>query len=252
MKPAQRPSEADLYPPIRDFLVRNGYTVRSEVNGCDITAVRGDELIIIELKRNFTTSLLIQAAQRQRITDSVYIGIPRPAFGLRTRKGRQMSHLVRRLELGLIVIDPISEQMEIVFHPLPFDRKRDHAARRSVLREIDGRSGEYNVGGSTGTRLMTAYRESAIMIACALKRRSPLSPKQLREVGTGKKTQSILQNNHYGWFERVDRGLYALTAAGRAALEEYPKIARHFEQRIAVVWRGNKHESDAARSTRTS
>ena len=28
----------------------------------------------------------------------------------------------------------------------------------------------------------------------------------------------ILQNNVYGWFVRIERGFYALTAAGRAAL----------------------------------
>ncbi len=251
MKLADRPTEADLYPPVRDFLSRNGYTVRSEVHGCDITATRGDELVIIELKRNFTTSLLIQATQRQRMTDTVYIAIPRPAYGLNTRKGRQMTHLIRRLELGLIVVDPLSEEMEIVFHPLPFDRKRDHRARGNLLREIEGRSDEYNVGGRPGSRLVTAYRETAIMIACLLKERSSLSPKQLRELGTGKKTQSILQNNHYGWFERVDRGLYSLTKSGWAALESYPKLVRHFEKRISQLQRGSKNEGNAAQQDRS-
>ncbi|HUX22844.1 MAG TPA: DUF2161 family putative PD-(D/E)XK-type phosphodiesterase, partial [Spirochaetia bacterium] len=207
MKLAKKATEADLYQPVSDFLVRNGYTVRSEVNGCDITATKDNELVIIELKLNFTTSLLIQATQRQRMTDSVYIGIPRPVYGLGTRKGRQMSHLVRRLELGLIIVDLIAEEVEVVFHPLPFERKRDNRARRSLLREIDGRSGEYNVGGSTRTQLVTAYRENAIMIACLLKVSPTLSPKELRDRGAGKNTQSILRNNHYGWFERVDRGL---------------------------------------------
>jgi hypothetical protein len=28
----------------------------------------------------------------------------------------------------------------------------------------------------------------------------------------------ILQGNVYGWFERIERGLYGLTSSGRAAL----------------------------------
>lgn len=251
MNLASKLTEADLYPPVHDLLVRNGYTVRSEVNGCDITAIKGEELIIVELKRNFSTSLLVQATQRQRLSDSVYICIPRPSFGLRTRRGRQMCHLIRRLELGLIVVDPIAQSTHIPFHPVPFDRKRDPKGRRSLLREIDGRSGEYNVGGSTGQPLVTAYREIAIMIASILRKDSPLSPKELRSRGTGKKTQSILQNNHYGWFERVDRGLYALTETGRKALREYPKIVRHFEQRTVILNQRNENESDATRSHRT-
>jgi hypothetical protein len=252
MKLAKKPNEADLYQPVHDFLERNGYSVRSEVNGCDITATKDDELVIIELKLNFTTTLLIQATQRQKLTESVYIGIPRPAYGLGTRRGRQMSHLVRRLELGLIIIDPIAEEMEVVFHPLPFERKRDNRARRSLLREIDGRSGEYNVGGSTRTQLVTAYREKAIMIACLLREDTALSPKELRDRGAGKNTQSILQNNHYGWFERVDRGLYSLTKSGWSALETYPKIVRHFEKRIAAEMGGGKNEGNAAKSDRSN
>jgi hypothetical protein len=33
----------------------------------------------------------------------------------------------------------------------------------------------------------------------------------------------ILQHNVYGWFARVDRGLYDLTDAGRASLVRWPQ-----------------------------
>jgi len=221
-------TEADLYAPVRDFLAANDYTVRSEVRGCDITAVRGEDLVIIELKRNFTTSLLLQATQRQRIADSVYIGIPVPRVGLGTRKWRQTLHLLRRLELGLILIDPVESRMEVVFHPLPAERRRDAKGRRSVLTEIAGRSGEYNVGGSTRVPLVTAYRELALQVALYLAERGPLSPSGLRELGTSPKTQSILNSNYYGWFERIDRGVYSVTASGRQALDDYPALAGRF------------------------
>ena len=34
---------------------------------------------------------------------------------------------------------------------------------------------------------------------------------------------AILLRNVYGWFARVERGVYALTAGGRAALARWPQ-----------------------------
>ena len=53
--------ESDLYAPVRDYLTQLGYDVQGEVKDCDLTAVRGDELIVGELKRGFTIELLYQA-----------------------------------------------------------------------------------------------------------------------------------------------------------------------------------------------
>jgi hypothetical protein len=232
MRRSTRPQlkETQLYGPLRDFLEAQGYTVRSEVRSCDLVAVRGDDLIVIELKRAFSTALLVQAAQRQRITDSVYVALPRPKGRLRTAQWRGIQHLLRRLELGLILVSPRSRArpVEVVFHPLPFERQKRRSARRAVLREIEGRSGDYNQGGSVGRPLMTAYRENAIHIACALDRFGPLSPKQLRALDTGPKTLSILYNDVYGWFERIARGVYALRPAGRAALRKYREPAKRY------------------------
>ena len=82
------------------------------------------------------------------------------------------------------------------------------------------------MGGSTRRKLVTAYRENALQIACYLDAMGPLSPKELRELGTGPKTQSILYSDFYGWFERVDRGLYGLKAAGREELGQYHDVVR--------------------------
>jgi hypothetical protein len=35
----------------------------------------------------------------------------------------------------------------------------------------------------------------------------------------------ILLHNVYGWFDRVERGVYTLTDAGRAALKRWPQPA---------------------------
>jgi hypothetical protein len=268
-------TEADLYPPVYRYLTEAGYTVRSEVKNCDVTAVRGDELVLIELKRSFTLPLVIQAVKRQRVADSVYVAIPFPKRGKFSRSWRDMCHLLRRLELGLIVVrfpeavgsagsrrsgagrnetdaafsgkDPgaggpaepeagigpeCGPYVEVCLHPEPLERRRNRALRRSILREIDGRSGDYNTGGTTGRKLVTAYRENAIHVACCLAKYGPMSPAEIRAHGTGEKTLAILTANHYGWFERVDRGVYALSGRGAAELERYPELARSYREKL--------------------
>ncbi len=226
--------ETELYAPIRDYLLDQGYTVRSEVRGCDITASRNDELIVIELKRAFSTALLIQATQRQRVTDSVYVALPEPCGWKRSAHWRHVQHLLRRLELGLIWVafDKGEPRVEVVFHPLPFERKQQGRGRRAILREMAGRSGEYNRGGSHRQQIITAYRENALLIACCVEQHGPLSPRELRALGTGAKTQSILTHNYYGWFERVARGVYALKAAGREALAAHAGLAAQLRARL--------------------
>ena len=86
--------------------------------------------------------------------------------------------------------------------------------RTKIIDEINGRQGDYNVGGSHRTKIMTAYKENCIHIACCMERFGPLSPKGLREMGTGEKTYTILYENYYGWFERIRRGTYSLTENG--------------------------------------
>jgi hypothetical protein len=62
---------------------------------------------------------------------------------------------------------------------------------------------------------MTAYRQQALICAEAL-RPGPAKPKDLRAQVPD--AAQILRSNYYGWFERVARGVYRLTDAGRAAL----------------------------------
>jgi len=224
--------ETDLYGPVRDWLLAQNYTVRGEVRGCDIAATRDDDLVLIELKCGFTTDLILQAVERQRAADSVYVALPRPKRGRGGSRWRGIEHLLRRLELGLLLVSPETNKVEAVLHPLPFDRRRDKKARRAILTEIAGRSGDYNRGGSTRCKLLTAYRENAVFVACCLERHGTLSPRALRALGTGPKTLAILHKNVYGWFERQSRGLYALTPQGRAALADYPDLVTRNQERL--------------------
>ena len=97
---------------------------------------------------------------------------------------------------------------------------------------MSARTGDYNQGGSARGKRMTAYRENAIHIACCLETLGPSPPRRLRALGTGPKTTPILSSNHYGWFRRVDRGIYELTPTGHAELAAYPELAAKYRQRV--------------------
>jgi hypothetical protein len=69
---------------------------------------------------------------------------------------------------------------------------------------------------------MTAYRQQALACAAAL----ALAPGRPRDLaGTIPDAPKILRGNVYGWFMRIERGIYALTDQGRAALVRWPGSA---------------------------
>jgi hypothetical protein len=244
-------SEADLAGPLCIYLAKQGYTVRSEVKDCDIAAVKGADLLIIELKKSLNLPLLVQAVRRQRMTDSVYVAIPRPSNKWKWwKESRGAQHLLRRLELGLILVslDPGKPPVEVVFHPLPFARTKRAKSRRAVLEEIASRTADYNVAGSSRTKLATAYRENAIQIACCLFTHGKMSPAALRALGTGQKTLSILRFNAYGWFERVEHGVYTLSTHGAKDLASWPELRKRY---LAAARRAGARSLPPVKARRT-
>jgi len=241
--------ETDLYAPVRAFLVAQGFTVRAEVRGCDVTAVKDDHVVVVELKLGFTLDLLLQGVRRQRVADLVYVAVPRPAKPAHEARLRENLPLLRRLELGLLVVDFRGDppSLAVALQPVPFQRRRDPAGRRALLRELALRTGDDNTAGSTRRPLVTAYRENALLVAAALARFGPLAPRQLRTFGTGAKTLTILRGNVYGWFERVDRALYRLLPVGAAALQTYAAVVA----RIGAHLPAPLPETFPARSTAT-
>jgi len=226
---AKRVKETDLGGPLTAHLRAQGYTVRSEVKDCDIAAVKGDDLLIVEMKTALTLPLVVQAVRRQRMTDSVYVAIPRPSNKWKWwNDSRGAQHLLRRLELGLILVslEKGKPPVEVIFHPTPFARRKRPPARRAVLEEIHRRSHDYNHAGSSRVKLVTAYREDSLYIACCLLAGGTRSPAALKALGASPKTPSILRLNPYGWFERVGRGLYGITARGARELSAWPALRR--------------------------
>jgi hypothetical protein len=246
-------TETELAGPLYEYLREAGYTVRSEVRDCDIAAVKGDELLVIELKRSMNLALVVQGVRRQRLTSSVYLAIPRPSNKWKWwRETRGVRHLLRRLELGLILVslDRGKPPVEVVFHPLPLARRRNLAPRRALLAEIASRTADYNRAGSRRAKLVTAYRERAIHVACGLLVTGPTSPAALRALGTDPKTLSILRLNAYGWFERVGTGLYRLASHAEGELGAWPELRRRYLARVRRAARAQ--ETHTAQQTRTA
>ncbi|SES61865.1 hypothetical protein SAMN05216389_10151 [Oceanobacillus limi] len=237
MRESVKLKEVDLYQPIHNYFKRKGYEVYGEVKDCDIAVMKEDLLIIVELKLNLTVELLIQATKRQRLSEHVYIAIPKPKkHNPRSKKWRDTCHLLKRLELGLIFVSFTEKRkrVEVVLEPTPFHRPismgKAKYLRQAIIKEIEGRSGDYNVGGSSRKQIMTAYRENCVQIASYLDQHGELSPKELIQMGTGKKTQSILSKNYYKWFTRIKRGVYVLSDKGKQEIKEYPDLVKYYRQ----------------------
>ena len=221
--------ETELYGPVKAYLEEHGYVVYGEVKNCDVTATRGDDLVVVELKTGANMKLLVQATDRQRITDAVYVAVPAPK-SQRGAHWRGVKRVLRMLELGLLIVHfgRAGARVEQLFAPEPYARQKRKARRRAVIQELARRTGDHNVGGSTGVQRVTGYREEAIHIACALLEYGPSSPKALRALGTVKATGRLLADNHYGWFQRVQRGVYALTPVGEAGLGEHNALRERY------------------------
>jgi hypothetical protein len=228
--------ESDLYAPIRDWLIQRDYQPKAEVEDMDIMALKGDTLLVVELKNTLNLEVILQAVDRQRLADIVYIGVPKKGKVLFTKRWRLLVHLLKRLELGLLLVSFMEgySYVEEAVEPTPFDRNRSRATAKKrkarALTEYHKRLGDQNIGGVSKTKLMTAYRENALLIAYHLSKQGPLTPKKLRALGTGPKTTEILYHNFYGWFSSVKRGVYALTEEGSKALAQYHEYIHILEE----------------------
>ncbi len=215
--------ETELHLPLKNFFEKRGYSVNCEVNNCDIVARKEGDLIVVETKTRLSLSLVAQANLRKELTDSVYVAVPFLG-GKSLRNYKNVRKLLRRLEIGLIAvhIGKKKTSVDVILHPLPYARRKSGKKIRAVISEIEGRHTEFNISGSPGgTPKMTSYRLEALKIVSLLQKNGESTPKKLLVMGCSEKTQSILYNNFYGWFERKSRGVYKLSDSGEKAHAAY-------------------------------
>ena len=224
---ASRATEADLYPAVKDFLEKQGYTVKSEIRGCDVVALRGDAPpVIVELKLAFSLALLLQGIDRLSLTDRVYLAVSRPR-GRRARGvsvyRREIRDLCRRVGLGLMTVAPgrTAAAVEVVAEPTPYRPRRRTKELRRLLGEHARRAGDPNRGGVTRTPIVTAYRQEALRCALLIRQGGRANIKMLRETGVVPNASKILQRDVYGWFRRRERATYELTDRAQQDIDRF-------------------------------
>lgn len=210
--------ETNLYLPVKRFLENLGFVVKGEVCGCDVVAVRDDDparIVVVELKLSFNLDLVLQAVDRTSVCDEVWVAVAA------SKRGRQHDSRARKLcrliGVGLMSVSSTG-LVEALVAPEHWTPRHDRKRRSKVLTEHRRRQGDPSHGGVTRQPIMTAYRQQALACAAAL-RDAPGRPRDLRKDAPD--APKILLRNVYGWFERVDRGLYSLTDSGRAALQTW-------------------------------
>ena len=223
--------ETDLYEPIRVFLEEEGYQVQAEVKNCDIAAVKDGQLVIVELKKAFNLKLVYQGLERQSLTEQVFVAIPRPKKGQREKAWKDMLKLLKRLELGLLTValDSPLQTVDVVLEPSDSLAWKNRKKREKVQAELEQRQVDANVGGMTRRKIMTAFREKSIRLACLLEREGQVSTASLRERDL-EDCIGILSRNYDKWFQRVEKGVYALSDKGKEALanEDYAKVVAFY------------------------
>jgi hypothetical protein len=213
--------ETALYLPVKRFLEKLGFTVKGEVGGCDLVALSDSEppiVVIGELKLSFNLELILQAVDRAAACDEVWLAAKLSERGKGRESDARYRNLCRRLGFGMLAVTK-SGAVEVMVSPITPPR-RDSKRRSRLITEHRKRQGDPALGGSTRAPIMTAYRQQALACASALSN----GPRKVRELKpTIPDAPKILLHNVYGWFDRVERGVYALTDGGRAALKRWPQ-----------------------------
>lgn len=208
--------EVDLYPDLKAFLEGQGYEVKAEIGACDVMAVRGAEPpVIVEMKLSFSLALVMQGVARQSLFDTVYLAVPVPKKGWPARY-KDIVAVCRRLGLGLLAVHP-GQGVEAHLDPGPYLPRRNVARAGKLLREFQRRVGDPNQAGSTGVKRMTVYRQDALRCLNLLAGGAMKGAEVARATGVSRAT-TLMRDDHYGWFERLEKGVYGLTVAGQAAL----------------------------------
>ena len=195
-------SETDLYAPVKAFLERLGYEVKSEVGPVDVVGRREDaDPVIVELKVGFSLVLLQQAVARQSICDAVYVAVPRwkshtawrsfkaNVGALQTTRGRS--------PVGASLRRPRADSRR----PAAIPASKVEAAQAAVLSEFERREGDPNQGGTRGS-VVTAYRQEAERCAAYLVQHGPTRGAEVAKAVAVPNATRVMAQNHYGWFVR--------------------------------------------------
>ncbi len=214
--------EADLYPPVKAFLQRQGYDVKGEVGAADVVGVRGDEdPVVVELKLGFSLALFHQGIVRLGLTDLVYVAVPHKTGKPFARALKDNVALARRVGLGVLTVRLRDGHVEALADPGPYAARTMKKKQQKLLKAFDRLKGDPNAGGATRHGLVTGYRQDALRCARFLAVHGASKGSKVKDWAEVPDATQIMRNDHYGWFERVEKGVYRLTVTGRKGLADY-------------------------------
>ena len=102
--------------------------------------------------------------------------------------------------------------------PGPYAPRKSKKREVKMLSEFARRVGDPNDGGQTRVGLVTAYRQDALKIAMYLFEVGASKGADVaRETGVERAT-TMMRDDHYGWFEKVEKGVYGLRPKGAEAV----------------------------------
>ncbi|EAU46362.1 DUF2161 domain-containing phosphodiesterase [Salipiger bermudensis] len=212
--------ESELYAPVKALLTGQGYEVKGEVGAADLVAMRGPEPpVIVELKLKISLALFHQAVARLTVSDAVYIAVPKPSGRTARRALKDNLALCRRLGLGFIVVK--EGRAEVLCDPGPYAPRKNKRKQARLLREFQRIEGDPNAGGATRHGIVTGYRQDALRCAAHLAEHGASRGRDVVSATGVKEATRIMRDNHYGWFDKVETGVYAISAAGRAGLTHW-------------------------------
>lgn len=217
----EKPAETQLYAPVKTWLEDLGYEVKAEVGAADVVALRdGADPLVVELKVGFSLTLLQQAVARQAVSDTVYVAVPRwkGKAGWRAFKGNV--GLCKRLGVGVLSVQLKTGEVKAHCDPLPFQPRKSKRRKAALLKEFAGRDGDPNLGGMKRETIVTAYRQGAVRCAQYLAAHGPSKGAAVADAAGVERATRMMRDNHYGWFEKVEKGVYALSEVGKEATEE--------------------------------
>lgn len=234
----------DLYKPVKEYFENQGFTVKAEVNDCDCVCVKDDLIIICEFKLHFNMSLIFQAMDRQKITDYVYVCIPRYKGRVGYRNFLKAKKLVEKLSLGLIIVSIDTENPECLEVVTPISnidevkkQKINYKKKNNLLKEYNGRTFDLNTGGQSKRKINTAYKEKCIYVLCILEKEEEVSTRDLvGKYGFDKSITKTLYANALGYFIKTEKfSSYKMSEIGKNALDDIDneKLVSYFREKIS-------------------
>ncbi len=213
--------ESDLYPPIKAHLTRAGWAVKGEVGAADVVARRDDDILVVELKLGFSLALFHQGIDRLALTDLVYLAVP---AGGKAKALKANVKLARRLGLGVLTVRARDGFVEVLAEPGPYAPRKSRKKQARLIRAFERLDGDPNAGGATRHGLVTGYRQDALKCARFLAVHGPSKGSVVKDWTEVPQATRIMADDHYGWFKRVSKGIYALTDAGQAGIADWGDV----------------------------